>query len=273
MNITDKQFQRISELIYDRAGIHLTGQKKNLVVVRLTKVIQSLNFKSFDEYIDYVEADKTNQSLSVLINRIATNHTYFWREKGHFEYYAQELLPEIVRRKKEERDNDIRIWCAGCSFGDEAYTLMMLMLEYFGYDYSNWSAGLLATDISTDALTKAVRGEYPPDRLRDMPQDLLRKYFNKTPEGFYRVSEKIKKEIIFRRFNLMTPSFPFKKPFDIIFCRNVMIYFDKPTRDNLVRKFAQNTVPGGYLFIGHSESIGRDCSVYDYVKPAVYRKK
>jgi chemotaxis protein methyltransferase CheR len=273
MDITDKQFKRISDLIYNRAGIHLTGGKKNLVVVRLTKVIKSLNFNSFDEYIDYVEKDNTNQALLILINKISTNHTYFWREKGHFEYYAQVLLPEIVKKKKASGDNDIRIWCAGCSFGDEAYTLMMLMMEYFGYDYSNWSAGLLATDISTDALTKAVRGEYPQERLRDLPPDLLRKYFKKTPEGTYKVSENLKKEIVFRRFNLMSDVFPFKKPFDVIFCRNVMIYFDKPTRDNLVRKFSQHTVPGGHLFIGHSESIGRDCSFYEYVKPALYRKK
>lgn len=272
MDITDRQFKRISDLIYNRAGIHLTDGKKNLVVGRLTKILQQMNMATFDEYLDYVDNDKSNKSLSILINKITTNHTYFWREKGHFDYFVESVLPEIVKKKRERHENDLRIWCAGCSFGDEAYTLMMLMMEFFGSEYSHWSAGLLATDISTDALTTAVQGLYPPERLRDLPQHLLRKYFQKTNDGFYQVADSVRKEIIFRRFNFMREVFPFKKPFDVIFCRNVMIYFDKPTRDTLVRKFAQNTVKDGYLFIGHSESIGRSDETYQYVKPAVYRK-
>lgn len=272
MDITDKQFKRISTLLYDRAGIHLTDAKKNLVVVRLAKVISSMDFNSFDEYLDHVENDKSNQALAVMINKLSTNHTYFWRENSHFEHFSKEVLPEIVRVKRAKGDHDLRVWCAGCSFGDEAYTLMMLIMEVLGHDYSHWSAGLLATDISTDALTKAYAGVYPADRLRDMPQELLRKYFKRGGDGMYHVVDKLKQEIVFRRFNLMSETFPFKKPFDVIFCRNVMIYFDKPTRDTLVAKFARHSVNGGYLYIGHSESIGRECGFYQYVKPAVYKK-
>lgn len=272
MELTDRQFKRISELVYVRAGIHLTDAKKNLVLGRLSKMVESLNFQDFDQYIDHVEGDNSNKALSLLINRIATNHTYFWREHGHFSYFSDTILPEIVKEKKARNNSDLRVWCAGCSFGDEAYTLMMLMMEFFGVEYPSWKCGLLATDISTDALSKAVRGLYPPDRLRDMPQQLMNKYFRKTPDGMFQVSEHVRDEIIYRRFNLMNDVFPFKSPFDVIFCRNVMIYFDKPTRDRLIKKFANALAPHGYLFIGHSESLGRDCEDFRYIKPAVYRK-
>jgi len=272
MELTERQFKRISDLVYQRAGIHLTGAKKNLVMGRLSKVLTSMNFTSYDDYIDYVENDRSNQALSVLINRIATNHTYFWRENSHFDYFTNTVLPETVQKKKAKGDHDLRIWCAGCSFGDEAYTLMMLIMEFFGVEYGAWRPGLLATDISTDALTKAVNGIYPPDRLKDLPPALRNKYFRKMSDGAYQVSSQVRDEIIFRRFNLMSEVFPFKKPFDVIFCRNVMIYFDKPTRDALVKRFAKSLVPGGYLFIGHSESLGRDSDEMLYVKPAVYRR-
>jgi len=272
MELTDRQFKRISDLVYQRAGIHLTDAKKNLVMGRLGKVLASLRMNDFDTYIDYVENDRSNQALSILINRIATNHTYFWRENSHFSYFTDTVLPEVIQKKKTKGDHDLRIWCAGCSFGDEAYTLMMLIMEFFGAEYGTWRSGLLATDISTDALTKAVQGLYPAERLKDLPPLLRNKYFRKNADGNYQVSPHVREEIIFRRFNLMNEVFPFKKPFDIIFCRNVMIYFDKPTRDGLVRRFAKWLVPGGYLFIGHSESLGRDSDEMEYVRPAVYRR-
>lgn len=272
MELTDKQFKRVCNLVYSRAGIHLTDAKKNLVLGRLGKMVQESQYKDFDEYIDAVERDNSGHELSLLINRIATNHTYFWRENGHFSYFAETVLPELIKEKKARGDHDLRIWCAGCSFGDEAYTLMMLIMEFFGSEYASWKSGLLATDISTDALTKAVQGMYPPDRLRDLPPALKHKYFRKTSDGNFQVSDAVRSEIVFRRFNLMDEVFPFKKPFDIIFCRNVMIYFDKETRDRLVKKFARALIPEGHLFIGHSESLGRECDDFRYVRPAVYRK-
>ncbi|MDD3119606.1 MAG: hypothetical protein PHQ27_10530 [Victivallales bacterium] len=272
MEITDRQFRRISKLIYERAGINLTEGKKTLVQGRLSKVLHRMGCDSFDEYLDIVERDRSHQSLTELIDRIATNHTYFWRENGHFDYFSREVLPEIVQHKRERGENDLRIWCAGCSFGDEAYTLMMLMMEYFGDSYRNWTAGLLATDISSDALSRAIQGVYSADRLRELPRYLLLRYFRKNGDGSYQVAEAVRNEIVFRRFNLMREIFPFRQPFDVIFCRNVMIYFDKPTRDALVRRFAGFTVPGGYLFIGHSESIGRNNAAWEYVRPAVYRR-
>ncbi|MDY7001639.1 MAG: CheR family methyltransferase, partial [Thermodesulfobacteriota bacterium] len=163
--------------------------------------------------------------------------------------------------------------CAGCSTGEEAYTLLMLIMEHFGHEYNLWDAGLLATDISAPALAKARAGVYPEEAVSLLPPNLKRKYFLALPGGDLSVNDLLKRELTFRRFNFMNPVFPFKKPFDVIFCRNVMIYFDRPTRDALVRRFHHFTEPGGYLFIGHSESLQRDTCPYDYVMPAVYRKE
>ncbi len=148
----------------------------------------------------------------------------------------------------------------------------MLMMEYLGNEYSSWDAGILATDISERALSMARKGVYSADHVSQLPGNLQRKYFTLARPGEMAVVDKIKREATFRRFNLMNSSFPFKKPFQMIFCRNVMIYFDQPTRDALVGRYHQHTEPGGYLFIGHSETLGRSQSRYQYIQPALYRK-
>jgi chemotaxis protein methyltransferase CheR len=211
--------------------------------------------------------------LGELINRISTNHTFFFREKSHFDFFSRVTLPQAVERLKKRNTKDLRIWCAGCATGEEAYTLVMLLLEFFGTQYGAWDAGLLATDISTAALGTAQAGVYPAERTTLIPGDFKRKYFKKNPAGDWAVEDRLKKEIVYRRFNLMNEQFPFKKPFSAIFCRNVMIYFDQPTRDALVRRFYNHTEPGGYLFIGHAESLRRDSCPYEYVEPAIYRKR
>jgi chemotaxis protein methyltransferase CheR len=148
----------------------------------------------------------------------------------------------------------------------------MLMREFLGAEYAQWNAGILATDISDRVLATANAGTYPEERVAALPEPLRRKYFQRLPDGQWRVVDTLKKEATFRRFNLMNERFPFKSPFHIIFCRNVMIYFDQPTRETLVRKFHQFTEPGGYLFIGHSETLGREQSLYRYLMPATYQK-
>lgn len=216
--------------------------------------------------------DKSGSALSELANAISTNHTYFYREKDHFEFFKQTALPEIVNMNRMAGDNDVRIWCAGCSTGEEPYNLVMQMLEFFGMDYNNWRAGILATDISERALLIAKRGVYSKDRIVNLPEDYKRKYFKKISNDEYEVVDKLKQEVLYRRFNLMNPRFVFKKKFHSIFCRNVMIYFDEPTRIELVNKFYDLLVPGGYLFIGHSESLKRDTHKFNYVMPALYQK-
>lgn len=272
MSISDEEFELLRRLIKSRFGINLTDQKKSLVVGRLQKLLRSTGFVTFKDYYEHLSGQPDEGALSELINRISTNHTYFNRESAHFEYFQKTALPSVVERLKSRNLRDLRIWCAGCSSGEEAFTLQMLMMEYFGNDYGRWEAGLLATDISERVLETARSGIYPQERVMQLPEPLQRKYFRRLPDGTSQVVEAVRREITFRRFNLMNERFPFKHSFHIIFCRNVMIYFDQPTREALVNKFNQLTVPGGYLFIGHSETLGRNHALYRYVMPAVFQK-
>lgn len=272
MNITDKEFEIMRKLIYDNFGINLTQQKRSLLVGRLQKQISTLGFTSFGDYYHYLLTDKSGEALSNLVNNISTNYTFFAREKAHFDYLSNRALPDVVEQIKNSGDRRLRLWCAGCSTGQEAYMLAMLTFEYFGNKYGLWDAGILATDISTQALEKAKAGIYLDEQIEVLPPKFKHTYFKKLGQGQWTVCEKLKKEVTFRRFNLMNKQFPFKRPFHIIFCRNVMIYFDQPTRQELTKKFHQFLGPDGYLFVGHSESLGREQSLYKYIAPAIYRK-
>jgi len=272
VQLTSSEFNDIRKIVYDNFGINLTEQKRSLVIGRLFKLLRSYGLQSFQEYFNYIKADTSGRAMGELINRISTNHTFFFREKEHFEFLSKVVLPGIEARPQKSNSNDLRIWCAGCSYGDEPYTYIIVMREYFKAKYHLWDAGLLATDISEPALSAAKKGIYSSERIRLVPPDLKNKYFKKIQDDEWAVSDSLKSEITFRRLNLMNQSYPFKKQFDIISCRNVMIYFDQPTRDALVNRFYNHTTPGGYLFIGHSETLRSDSCPYDYVKPAIYRK-
>lgn len=272
MSISDKEFSDLRDLIHKRFGINLTEQKRSLLVGRLQKLMRQLSLTTFAQYYQYLTGDKTEQALGELVDLISTNHTYFNREKDHFDYFYETALPTIVEKLKRQNRKDLRIWCAGCSTGEEPYTLLMLMMEFFGHEYSSWDAGILATDISDRALSIARAGTYSTDRVEQVPDNLRRKYFTPAGPGEMAVIDKVKQEATFRRFNLMNTRFPFKNPFQMIFCRNVMIYFDQPTRDALVGRYHQSTEPGGYLFIGHSETLGRSQTRYNYLLPALYQK-
>jgi len=271
MTITDKEFNSIREIVYERFGITLSDAKRSLVVGRLQKIIRSKGYNSFKQYYDYLITDKTGQSMNTLVNRITTNHTFFNRENAHFDFFRTTALPEIARLIKDQKSRDVRIWCAGCSSGEEPYMLAMIMLEYFGSEYGLWNAGILATDISEHALNKAKAGIYAEENIRHLPA-FAKKYFTRTSEDQWRISDTVKKEVTFRRLNLMNETFPFKKPFHIIFCRNVMIYFNQETRHRLITKFHKNLISRGCFFIGHSESLGRTQNLYEYIMPAAYRK-
>ncbi len=266
------EFNALRTLVYERFGINITEQKQGLVTSRLQQLLQAQGFASFTEYYHFLRNDRTNQGLDELINRISTNFSFFYRESVHFDFFSKVSLPEFVKRSRAKGANDLRIWTAGCSTGEEPYMLIMLMMEYLGMEYQSWSAGILATDISERVLTIASEGVYPEDRVRQVPAALRQRYFKKAGPGMVQVADRVRQEITLRRFNLMNTEFPFQKPFQMIFCRNVMIYFDKPTRDALIRRFHQALEPGGYLFIGHSETIGRDQELYRYVMPACYQK-
>jgi len=270
--ISDQDFDLIRQLVYSRFGINLTEQKKTLVVGRLQKVLRERKFPTFRSYYDWLMKDQTGEGLDELANRISTNHTFFYREKAHFEHFASTTLPAAVARREANRDIGLRIWCAGCSSGEEPYTLMMLMMDFFGNRFDQWKPMLLATDISATALRTAMTGVYDADRVSQLPSTLRTRYFQKSGDGELRVADSVRQNIIFRRHNLMDNTFPFKKQFDAVFCRNVMIYFDRETRNTLVTKYHKHTAKGGNLFIGHSETLGRGETPWDYVMPAVYIK-
>jgi len=271
-DLSDREYKLISDLVYRTVGIHLDEHKKALIVGRLQKFLREKEFSNFSQYYDYVNSDPTGQALKTLVTNISTNYTFFFRENDHFTFFLKNVLPQITEMLKKYKSRDLRIWCAGCSSGEEPYTLAILLLEYFGSEIKSWETGVLATDISEKALEKAKNGIYSDENISGIPLPLRNKYFSRYDEKNWIVENQVKKLVLFRRFNLMRESFPFKKKFHVIFCRNVMIYFDKPTQNELVRRFYSNTEPGGYLFIGHSETIPRgDCS-YDFIKPAVYRR-
>ncbi len=269
VEITEKEFKQLTEYVKKNYGINLKTEKKVLVMGRLQGVLLDAGCNSFTEYFEYVLADRTGQAVITLIDKISTNHTFFMRESGHFDFLRDHVLPGL---KESVHEKDLRIWCAASSTGEEAYTLAMLLDEYLGPEKSWWDKKILATDISQSALETAVRGIYSDERITPLPVHWKQNYFRRYDEENWIVEERIRNEIIFRKFNLMESFFPFKKKFHVIFCRNVMIYFDNETRDLLVDKFYSHLEPGGYLFIGHSETINRVRSEFQYIMPAVYRK-
>lgn len=269
--ITEKEFKQLSEYVQQNYGINLPPEKKSLLVGRLQNILLEKNFQSFSEYYQYILQDKTGEAVATLVNKLTTNYTFFFREPQHFNYLKQIILPELVSSLSRERD--LRTWSAGCSSGEEPYTLAMLLDSYFALEKNSWDTKILATDISTKVLETARQGIYFNDQLSNLPENWQKRHFKKLDAEKSCLMERIRNEVIFRTFNLMSENFPFKKRFHLIFCRNVMIYFDAPTKKRLVEKFYEITEPGGYLFVGHSESLDRKETNYKYILPALYKKE
>lgn len=270
INISEKEYKKLADFIKANYGINLGSKKQALVMGRLQNVLIQNNFNTFSEYYDYISSDSTGNAVVTLINKITTNHTFFMREADHFLYFKEKILPYL---KENEKTKDIRIWSAGCSTGEEPYTLAMIIDEFFGKEKMFWDTKILATDISSRVLETAVKGEYMNEETASLPPSWRINYLRKANAETSIVVDRIKNEIIFRKFNLMEPVFQFKKKFHVIFCRNVMIYFDNDTKNNLVEKFYNLLEYGGYLIIGHSEALNRETTNFKYVMPAVYRKE
>jgi chemotaxis protein methyltransferase CheR len=267
--MTEAEYQKLAHLIYSVSGISLKESKQALLTSRLTGVLQRAGQKSFTEYYNSLVSDPTGAEVAALVDRITTNHTYFMREPAHFHYLRDTVLPYL---KKVVTDRDLRIWSAACSSGEEPYTLAMILDESLEAEKGRWDSRVLATDLSEKVLKEGASGVYTAEHVEPLPALWKQRYLTRLPDGNYEMAARIKKEVIFRRFNLIEPSYPFKKKFHVIFCRNVMIYFDAETRASIINKLYDVTEPGGYLFIGHSEAIDRSKSKYMYVMPAVYRR-
>jgi chemotaxis protein methyltransferase CheR len=273
ISINDSEYVAIKNLVYEKFGIDLGAGKQSLVLGRLQKVVKQNGFESFRQYYKYVVNDRSGEGLNSLINRISTNHTYFNRESEHFDFFSKQVLPHITGMLKKRNENYIRIWSAGCSFGEEPYTLAMLISEHLNGESCGWQTGVLGTDISERVLKACLNGIYNQEDVERLPVSLRHKYFRITLDKQYEVIPKLKKMVMYRRLNLMRPDFPFNRKFHTIFCRNVMIYFDMPTREKLIERFYKYLEPEGYLFIGHSESLGRSNRYFRYIQPAVYQKQ
>ncbi len=270
MELTDSEFKKVTEFVYSYCGIHLHDGKKEMVKARLGKQMRLKGFTEFEPYFRHVMGDESGNEIITLINAISTNLTSFFRESKHFDYLQNKVIPSI--NDERSRGSRVRVWCAGCSTGEEAYTLCMVFLEQLRVPSVDFK--ILATDISTRVLELAVGGTYSADRMRGVPPDLVRKYFMKgtnNHKGLFRVKEQLREPIRFARLNLMQP-FPMRGPFDVIFCRNVMIYFDQPSRESLVEKFFNLLGSGGHLFVGHSESLTGIRHSFKYVGPSIYRR-
>ena len=266
LKLTDDDFNRLVEYMKKNYGINLE-KKRVLIEGRLANTVQSRGFGSFKEFIDYAFADKTGNETMALVNKLTTNHTYFLREPEHFEYLKAEILPYL---EKTVIDHDLRIWCAASSTGQEPYSIVMTMDEYFGARASKWNLKILATDLDTEVLKKAKHAVYTEDMVKDVPEAWLKKYFTRLDDGSYQVIERIRSQVVFKQFNLMDRIIC-QKPYDLISCRNVMIYFEAETKNALVERFFDVTKDGGFLFVGHAESVGKNTR-YTYIKPAVYRR-
>ena len=267
-DLTDAEFRKIRDYIKANYGINMGDEKKSLVYSRLRATLVREGFDNFTDYFEYLKNDKSGNAIKNFENRVTTNHTFFMREADHFEFFRETVLPYL--EETYSRQKEINLWCAACSSGEEPNTLQMILQDYF--EGKSWNTEILATDISSNILDKAVHSVYPNDKVEVMPEKWRRKYFKKYDDNNFVVVDQIKKNIIYRTHNLMEPRYSFKKKMHVIFCRNVMIYFDNNTRDQTVSKFYDVTEQGGYLFIGHSESLTHTQTKYKYIMPAVYRK-
>ncbi len=265
LKLTDDDFNRLVAFMKKKYGINLE-KKRTLIEGRLANTVSSRGFASFREFIDFAFNDRTGNETMQLVNKLTTNHTFFLREPEHFEYMKTVLLPYY---EKTNTNHELKIWCAASSTGQEPYTLAMTIDEYFGARLAQWRVKILATDLDTDVLKKAKDGVYSPDMVKDVPAGWLARYFIKDG-GDFKVSDRIKNMIEYKQFNLMERILPVQ-PYDLISCRNVMIYFEADTKTALIERFYDVTKEGGYLFVGHAESIGKTTR-YTYIKPAVYRK-
>lgn len=271
MRPTDYQF--IRDIVYQHSRINLGPDKQELVGARLGKRLRATGQATVEAYCAYLRGPGGEEELGHLIDVISTNHTYFFREDGHFAALREVILPDLVARKERERWPVLRIWSAACSSGEEPYSIAMALEEYFGVS-GGWARQIEATDISSRILAKARAAIYPEDTVARLGAAKTKAYFQTgygEQEGFFRVRPHLREMVRFHRLNLLEGAPPFSEPFHIIFCRNVMIYFDRATQEELVNRLKARLVPGGYLLVGHSESLTGIAHGLRMIRPATYQ--
>lgn len=266
-SFTDREFEKYRRLIYEKSGIHLSDVKKDTLKAKLHKLMARNSMYSYDEYYDTLVTDRDKQSIIEFINEITINKTDFFRENNHFDFIKYKIQWILEKNPRILRNREIRVWSAGCSTGEEAYTLAFVLKECLP---EKINIKILATDICSKVLIIAGKGIYPSRIRNEIDSYYLTRYFERS-ENEYKVVDSIRELVTIRQFNLMD-AFPFSNTFDMIFCRNVMIYFDTKTQQSLLDKFYSVTAPGGLLFLGHSESLINKRHRYQYIQPTIYSK-
>lgn len=267
MKLTEKEFNWIVSYMRGRYGIEL-GHKRVLIEGRLENYLLKNGYSNYSEFIRKIADSPNGKEAMDMINILTTNHTFFMREFMHFEYMNSCVLPWIRHSKADTKD--VRIWSAAASTGEEPYTIAMVLRDYFGME-PGWDTQLLATDISAEVLKKASEGIYLEEQIQNLPERWKRQYFKRIDAERFQVSRELRKQIVFKKFNLMD-DITFKGRFQVVFLRNVMIYFEDETKRLLLKKIYDHMENGGYLFIGTTESIDKVKSGFKYVQPSIYRK-
>lgn len=267
----ETEFEFIRSLVYERSRIHLSRDKRELVSARLSKRLRATNQSSLGAYCQLLQSPGADEELGHLIDAISTNHTFFFREPAHFDYLRDTIVPALDARARTERWSKLRIWSAACSSGEEPYTIAMVLAASAGA----WPWEIEATDISRRVLAKAQLGIYRAESVQRLPPALVRRCFQRgigPQEGNHRVIAELRSRVTFRHLNLLAGDPPFAEPFQVIFCRNVMIYFDQATQEELVARLTRRLVPGGYLLVGHAESLTHLQHGLQLLRPAVYQR-
>ena len=269
MILGNEDFNRLKKFMQYNYGINLEN-KHALIEARLSNYLGVQNYVSFNSYINSVLNDKTGAMAELLVEKLTTNYTYFMREDLHYRFLADVVLPEWL---PQIADKDLRIWSAGCASGEEAYTAAMIFHEYLGLQKSLWDTSVLATDISLKVLAEAKQGVYDESRLKCLPEAWKTRYFTREGQDKYKVKKILAQDVSFARFNLMDDFSRFKRRFHIVFCRNVMIYFDTKSKEGLIRKFCDVLEPSGYFFVGLSEGLPNLLAGFEYVSTGVYKRR
>jgi chemotaxis protein methyltransferase CheR len=272
IEITPEEYELVRKLIYDRAGINLGNNRQHLVQARLAKRIRMKSLSGFREYFQYLQSDKTGEEMVHLTDAISTNTTFFFREADHFDFLAKSIASRIKEERWDEKRHMLRIWSAASSSGEEPYTIAMVVQKALA-EYPTIEFKMLATDISQKILGQAIAGQYEAQKLKLVPDEYRRQWFRPVSGSrgeLYEVSPELKRKITFANFNLMMPEYPFKHGFDYVFCRNVMIYFDRQTQEAVVNRISKHIRPGGYLVVGHSESLNGLNHNLKYTRPTIY---
>ncbi len=267
--LSNNAFAQLRKIIYDQSGISLNDGKAAMIKARVSKRLRRLELSGFDEYIQYLAADKSGEELSNLLDVVSTNVTSFFREGHHFEF-----LNSLIKNWMSMGQKKVRIWSCGCSSGEEPYSIAIELLEAAGTGKQR-DFKILATDIASSVLKSCLHGEYDAADIAGIPAQRLNKYFDKSQKdngNFYTAGSALKDMVLVRQFNMMSFPYPLRRQLDIIFCRNVMIYFDRPTKMRIIDEFHRLIKPGGYLFIGHAENLPDATAKFFTVRPTIYQR-